>query len=244
MFFIHQSALYLHITGGMAALMLFWIPVFARKGSPVHKRIGRYFALLMYMIGLSGLLMSSMDLLIPATLHPDQAVAGTRNSALFLFSLSLLVLASTRHGWLTINHRENRQPLRQPLQLLLVGSLLASGVGLLALGLTRSNSIFIAFGALETAVSAGMLRYTFKTQIKAREWWIEHLGGLFASGIGAYTAFFVFGAVSLMEPLFNQLPWLPVVVWVGPGVIGGIAIAVVSRHYRRKFAPKAGTAAT
>jgi hypothetical protein len=238
MLLIHQIAIYVHIAGGFAALLLFWIPMFARKGSPIHKRIGRYFAMLMYMIGLSGLLMSSMDLLMPEALHPDRSVTGTRNTAMFLFSLSLLVLASTRHGWLTVNHRENRQPLRHPLQLLLQGALLACGAGLLGLGLMRSNPIFIAFGILEIALSLGMLHYTFKAQPFPKQWWTEHLGGLIAAGIGAYTAFFVFGAVSLMEPLFARLPWLQMLVWVGPGVIGGVAITIISRHYRRKFSPK------
>jgi hypothetical protein len=241
MIFIHQIAVYVHIAGGFAALLLFWIPMFARKGSPIHKRIGRYFAMLMYMIGLSGLLMSSMNFLMPETLHPDSSVTGTRNMAMFLFSLSLLVLASTRHGWLTINNRENRQPLRQPLQLLLQGALLSCGAGLLGLGLMRSNPIFIAFGLLEIALSMSMLRYTFKAQPFPKQWWTEHLNGLITAGIGAYTAFFVFGAVSLMEPLFVQLPWLQMLVWVGPGVIGGIAITVVSRHYRLKFSPKPAT---
>jgi hypothetical protein len=241
MIFIHQIALYVHIAGGFAALFLFWIPMFARKGSAIHKRIGRYFAMLMYMIGLSGLLMSSMDLLIPEALHPDSSVTGIRNMAMFLFSLSLLVLASTRHGWLTANHRENRQPLRQPLQLLLQGALLSCGAGLLGLGLMRSNPIFIAFGLLEIALSTSMLRYTFKAQPLPKQWWTEHLTGLITAGIGAYTAFFVFGAVSLMESLFAQLPRLQMLVWVGPGVIGGVAITVISRHYRRKFSPKPAT---
>jgi hypothetical protein len=241
MFLLHQTAVYLHITGGVVALLLFWIPVFARKGSPIHKRIGRYFALLMYMIGISGLLMSSMDLWIPEVLHPDSSAAATRNTAVFLFSLSLLVLTTTRHGWLTINYRDNRLPLRKPFQLALVGALLICGIGLFALGLMRSNMIFVAFGGLEVALSAGILRYTFKQQTRPREWWTEHLGGLFASGIGAYTAFFVFGAVTIMEPLFNQLPSLQVLLWVGPAVIRSIAITAVSGHYRRKFSPKPAT---
>jgi amino acid permease len=180
---IHQWAIYLHVLGGIAALLLFWIPVFARKGSPIHKRIGRYFALLMYMIGISGLLMSSMDLLLPAILHPDQHADSVRDTAIFLFSLSLLVLASTHHGWLSVNHKDNRLPLRQPLQLILVSCLLLSGIGLLALGLTRGNTIFVACGGLEVALSVGLLRYTFKKHTRPRKWWTEHLGGLFASGI-------------------------------------------------------------
>lgn len=242
MFLIHQSALYLHITGGIMALMLFWIPVFARKGSPIHKRIGRYFALLMYMVGISGIVLSSMDLLMPTQLHPDNTVALVQDRATFLFSLSLLVLTTTRHGWLTITHKDNREPLKHPLQLLLTGSLLAAGITLLMLGMSDGNIIYTVFGVLEIILSIGLLRYTFKKTTHPREWWTEHLGGLIASGIGAYTAFVVVGAASLLGPLFSQLPWLPVLVWVGPGVIGGIAIAVTSRHYRRKFAASKASA--
>lgn len=238
MFLIHQSALYLHITGGIMALIVFWIPVFAGKGSAIHKKIGRYFARLMYVVGISGIFLSALDLLMPIQLHPDNAVALVRNRAIFLFSLSILVLTSTRHGWLTITFKDNRAPLKRPLQLLLVTSLLVTGIGLLLLGLTDSNTIFIVFGVFEVVLSIGLLRYTFKTTTLPREWWTEHLGGLIGSGIGAYTAFVVVGAASLMGPLFSQWPWLPVLVWVGPGVIGAIAITIVSRHYRRKFAPK------
>jgi hypothetical protein len=127
------------------------------------------------------------------------------------------------------------------LQLILLGALLMCGAGLLGLGVVQPNPIFIAFGILEIALVLGMLSYTFRKQPFPKQWWTEHLGGLIAAGIGAYTAFFVFGAVSLMEPLFVQLPWLQMLVWVGPGVIGGIAITVVSRHYRLKFSPKPAT---
>ena len=236
MLLIHQWAVYLHIAGGVVALMLFWIPVFARKGSALHKNPGRWFAMLMYTVGCSGVLLSSMDLLMPTRFHADFAEAAVRDRAVFLLSLSMLVLVTTRHGWLTITHKDNREPLKHPLQLTLVGLLLINGIGLLTLGLIQGNAIYIFFGALEMMLSSGLLRYTFKKVTQPREWWTEHLGGLIASGIGAYTAFFVVGAASLLGPLFSQMPSLQLLVWVGPGVVGGIAIAILSRHYRRKFA--------
>lgn len=236
MFVLHQSAVYLHIASGVAALLLFWIPVFARKGSPVHKRIGRYFALLMYAVGVSGIVLSVMDLLLPQQLHPDNSADAVRSRALFLLSLSLLVLTTTRHGWLTITHKNDRTPLRHPVQLLLVALLLLSGILLLLQGLPAYNIVYIIFGALEITLASGLLRYTFKKTTSPREWWTEHLGGLIASGIGAYTAFAVVGAASLMSSLYGQWPWLPALVWVGPGVIGSVAITVLTRRYRRKFA--------
>ena len=67
--FIHQSALYLHVLVGAFALLLFWVPVFTRKGSLDHRRFGRVFARAMYVISLSGITMSGMDLLFPAIAH-------------------------------------------------------------------------------------------------------------------------------------------------------------------------------
>src|SRR5690606_11729002 len=102
---IHQSLVYLHIITGIGALLLFWIPVIARKGSHQHKRVGRWFASLMYAVGISGVVLSSWDLLLPTHFHQDfPSDTAVRDRAMFLLSLSLLVLTSTRHGWLTISY--------------------------------------------------------------------------------------------------------------------------------------------
>src|SRR5690606_7290482 len=192
---IHQSLVYLHIITGIGALLLFWIPVIARKGSHQHKRVGRWFASLMYAVGISGVVLSSLDLLLPTHFHQDfPSDTAVRDRAMFLLSLSLLVLTSTRHGWLTINYKDDRTPLRQPLQLLLTTLLLVTGLVMLVRGLNGGSVIYIAFGILELALASGMLRYAFKKSTLPREWWTELLGGLIASGIGAYTAFFVVGA--------------------------------------------------
>ena len=235
---IHQLLVYLHIAAGIVALFLFWIPLLARKGSTSHKSAGRWFARTMYVTGLSGVVLSSMDLLFPTQFHTSFSLEAVRERAIFLLSLSLLVLASTRHGWLTINHHDNRQPLKQPLQMLLVAALMVAGAILLAQGLSQANVIYTVFGLLEITLSAGMWHYAFKLKTQPREWWTEHLGGMIASGIGAYTAFFVVGAANMLGPLFSQQPWIAVLVWVGPGVIGGVAIAMLTRHYRRRFAAR------
>jgi hypothetical protein len=235
---IHQLLVYLHIAAGIVALIVFWIPSLARKGSILHKSAGRWFARIMYVTGLSGVVLSSLDLLWPTRFHSGFLLDAVRDRAIFLLSLSLLVLTCTRHGWLTINHHDNRQPLKHPLQILLVAALMAAGILLLARGLLQGNVIYSVFGILQMALSTGMWHYTFKQKTQPREWWTEHLGGMIAAGIGAYTAFFVVGAASMLGPLFNQQPWIAVLVWVGPGVIGGVVIAMLTRHYRRKFAAR------
>lgn len=246
MLLIHQWSFYLHVAIGSCALLLFWIPVFTRKGNLDHKRFGRYFARAMYAVAFSGILMSGFDLLNPLATHAPGAdlsdedaisfAAEVRGFALFLFSLSILVLTSTRQGWLSILHRDDRTVLRTPLHTALCLSLIAVGITLLVYGLNSGSVLFIIFAILQIFSGANSLRYNFKKELGAKEWWIEHLSGLIGSGIGAYTAFFVFGGRRIFESLFGDvLGDLAVVLWVAPGVIGAIAINYLSRHYRKKF---------
>jgi hypothetical protein len=253
MLWLHQSALYLHIVAGVIALAVFWVPTISKKGALNHKRFGRIFAIIMYTVGWSGVLITSFDLWRPVVTHPvpatttpeamDAFSAEVRAAATFLLSLSILVLATTRHGWLVIQHKEDRRILRRPVHVALCLALLTAGVTLLVLGARRGDILMLIFGALETWVAAGFLRYGFKAELAhPREWWVEHLGALIASGIGAYTAFFVVGAASLLGPLLEggSFAGLGVVFWVAPGVIGGIAIGRLSRKYRQRFAVKPG----
>ncbi|MDP1932929.1 MAG: hypothetical protein Q8L60_15875 [Gammaproteobacteria bacterium] len=247
MYLLHQLAFYLHVSIGALALIVFWIPMLNKKGSLDHKRFGRYFAIAMYAVSISGLLMSFMDLLFPFVGHLSpqndaarSAVASEiRQRAVFLFSLSVLVLTTTRHGWLVILQRDNRAMLRRPLHVGLCVFLILVGVMMFVLGVMTGSLLFMGFAALEFITGSEALRYIYKKALAPKEWWIEHLGSLIGSGIAAYTAFFVFGGSRLLAQfLQGSFEGWSLVFWFGPGMIGGIAIGVLSRQYRRKFAPQ------
>lgn len=243
---LHEFALYLHIAVGSCALLLFWVPVFTRKGALDHKRFGRYFAWAMYTVSFSGFVMSGLDLLFPLAMHaaglelsPEaeaDAIRQIREFGLFLFSLSVLVLASTRHGWLTILHKEDREPLRRPTHLALNALLVVIGVILLIAGINSGTILFMAFGGLQVASGIGNLRYIYRKTLRPKEWWLQHLGGLIGAGIGAYTAFTVFGGRRFFEEIFSSnFDSMAIFLWVGPSVIGVTAITLMSRHYKKKF---------
>lgn len=243
---LHQSALYLHIAVGSCALLLFWVPVFTRKGNLDHKRFGRYFSYAMYTVSFSGIVMSSMDLMFPLATHaanldltPAEAVDAkrqVREFGLFLFSLSILVLTSTRHGWFTILHKEDRSALRHPIHLALNGGLVSIGAILFAVGISTGTILFMIFGVLQIAGGINNLRYIFRKELRPKEWWIQHLNGLIGSGIGAYTAFTVFGGRRFFEEIFSSnFESMAIFLWVAPGIIGTIAISYLSRHYQNRF---------
>ncbi len=245
---LHQLSFYIHIVIGAFALLVFWIPVFARKGSFNHKRFGRFFASAMYAVALSGLIMASLDMAFPLSGHSPAntemsvqaqtaAAQNIRQFALFLFSLSILVLATTRQGWLAIRSKADRSILRTPLHVLLNIGLVIAGASVLLTGILTAEWLFGIFGGFEIVVGITQLHYSFKPRLNPQEWWIEHLGGMSGSGIAAYTAFFVFGGSSLMERLFSGIyADFQLMLWIAPGMVGGLAIALLSRRYTRLFA--------
>lgn len=246
MFMIHQLSFYLHVAIGSCALLIFWIPVFTRKGNLDHKRYGRFFAMAMYVVSVSGFTMASLDLLNPIATHaggealsPDvaeQLSRDVRAFALFLFSLSVLVFTNTRQGWLSILHKDNRRPLRSPIHTALCVGLIAVGVVLFIYGMRTGSMLFMIFAVLEVVSGVNCLRYNFKEELKPKEWWTQHLSNQIGSGIGAYTAFMVFGGRRIFEVIFaDPSADITIVLWVAPGVIGSIAITYLSRRYENKF---------
>lgn len=246
MYLLHKSLLILHVAVGSVALVVFWLPVFARKGSPFHKRAGRWFATAMYTVALSGLLMSTLSLIDPLGVRRVGADLGmieafdtarqVRTFSVFLLMLSTLVFVSVRHSVLVLRAKNDRSRLRRPVH---VGSQVSLGVlGLIVgvVGVRSGELLLMIFSVLSVAGAAGMLRYSFKRSLTRNEWWIEHLGNIIGGGIGAYTAFFAFGGRELFGHLLSG-NW-QVVPWVLPSIIGVAFTVRLSRHYRAKFAPK------
>ena len=62
---LHGLLVNTHILFGAASLVLFWIPVVARKGSPLHVRAGRYYSIAMYVVSVSAFVASMLVLADP-----------------------------------------------------------------------------------------------------------------------------------------------------------------------------------
>lgn len=239
---IHGLLFICHIVLGTMALITFWIPIATRKGGINHIKFGRYYGYIMYAVALSGALMAMLVLIDPMeikghllknSVNQDAFMQTIRIFWGFLLYLSLLTYVSVRQGFAVLRHKQNTQPLKNLSHLIPIALLGLGGVGMAYLGIRGDRMLHIIFGILGILISIGMLRYCLSAELKPKQWVIEHFGAMIGSGIGAYTAFFAFGGRQLFENFGN----VQIVFWIAPGVLGSIAITLLSRSYTTKFNP-------
>lgn len=239
----YKLLLYVHVVIGFISLLLFWIPVVSRKGSPIHKRFGKWFANAMYTVAGSAFFMSLMLIAQPlASKYSDtsltaeqlsKAIYNSQQTGLLLLALSMLVLCNIRHGLLSLKAKHNHSLMRQPSHLLLNSLLLINGLNLAIAANADSGPIvlFYIFAALCSFTAIGNLRYSLKQRVSPMDWKIAHMNSMISAGIASYTAFFVIGGNQFLAE-FLPGAW-SMVPWIAPGVIGGICIAMLSIKYRR-----------
>lgn len=236
----HSFLVTSHIVVGAVALALFWVPVFAAKGSSLHVGAGKYYSIAMYIVSVTALIASVMVLADPIgirrpgmELAPDEIARLTerfRIGGLFLLMLSVLVFSSVHHGLMAVRERRTPGVLSTPLHRAMILSLGALGLLVGVIGLQKSAVLLIIFGGISVMASIGMFRESRIQRLTRKDRIVAHLGGLLGSGIGAYTAFFAFGGARFFADLLPG-QW-QVVSWVIAPVIGTIAISRLSKKYR------------
>ena len=229
---LYQLTLGLHVISGALALCIFWVPVLMRKGGIDHKTFGRYYSVCMYTVALSGLVMSTFLIVVPAMVMPQFAgdlarLEQVRIFAWLLTHLAILIWVSVLYGRRVLAVKAERQRLKQPLLLSLLALLTFNGLALLVFGVWQGMVLQMVFGALGMVIGGTNIGYIFKAKVQPNSWLKEHLGAYIGSGIGAYTAFLVFGARQLFT-LSND--WM-LALWIAPGVFGALLITWASRKY-------------
>jgi uncharacterized membrane protein len=235
---LHDLLLVPHIAAGALGLAVFWAPVLARKGGSVHRRAGAVFVACMGLVTTTAIAASALVLFDPLAIRspggvaPDMAASVARNArlgALFLLLLSLLVLAALRHGMLALRARRSGDRVDDPVQRLLQGALLGTCAVALWAGLAYGVVLLALFAVIGTVTGVRQLRDT-RPGADGTTLLVAHFRGLLVAGIGAHTAFLVFGGRALFEDLLPQSVQLGL--WVAPSVIGALAIHRYERRYR------------
>ncbi|HAD47922.1 MAG: hypothetical protein CMF12_02395 [Idiomarina sp.] len=238
---LHSILLYLHISAGVVAMLLFWIPITTRKGGLNHRRFGKAYVATMYTVSISAIVMCVMVLSAPEffkaawyerSTDPVQLTRNINGFWTLLLVLSLLTYNAVNQAMLALKTKRDRGIARQLHHVIAPVALLGSSLVLFAFTLNGiGNSVlgyvFSVFGVIS---AVQVMHYAFAKQVATNRWLLEHLSSMCGSGIAVYTAFFAFGARHVLAELGQ---W-QLVFWIAPGILGGIAIHFWTRKYAKQ----------
>ncbi len=206
-----------HITTGAVGLVAFWVPIVARKGSPVHRSAGRVFTVSMLVTGTIAIGMSVCTLVDPIATHPHLHESAALIRGIFgwmMLYLAILTINLAWYGWLCIRNRRHHAANRGPVNLALQGLLLVAAANCAFQGWRLGQVLMMGISVVGFATVATNLWFMLDRSPGPMAWLKEHLKALVGAGISVYTAFFAFGAVRLMPELaLNPALWsVPLVV--------------------------------
>lgn len=222
-----------HIVAGAAGLLLFWVPIFSRKGAATHKRFGRGFLWAVYTVGISSLLSVGLHLAQVAWQGHNLLNIRQFGFLMFLVYLAINVMISAWYMRHVLIHKRDLVGLRRPLTWALAGFALLSSLALILLAMRLPSSASVVMYALSPIglLNAwSMQRHLRFPNREPRAWFYEHMGQGIGIGIAFHTAFIVVGARTVLDQwLVGMWGVLP---WVAPAVIGITANILWERYYR------------
>jgi hypothetical protein len=258
---LHVALRYSHVAAGFLGLALFWVPIFAVKGSPLHIRCGRVFVWMAYYVGATALVSSVWCLCHPTSfLGATWESIGSRGRPYvleqmrFIFSilgyLALAILCGAVFGVRVVRTRHDHALLRSRWLLGLQGALGLWSLGLAIFGVWNLAMIYagrhllpseaagrywipVALGIFGMLGAKGEIAYILKPRPTPMAWWYKHMENMLGVGIGFHTAFLVFGLLRFL-PIRLEGTW-QLVPWLLPAAIGIPATHLWIRYYQRKF---------
>ncbi|MES2628986.1 MAG: hypothetical protein V4616_08455 [Bacteroidota bacterium] len=216
---IYSLILRIHIVFGALSLVLFWIPVFTRKGKKTHNRVGRWYVVLMSVVVLTAFLMC-LDLLF-------------RQGSLFGLGLGLmgfLTLQPLIQGYYLGKYRVMSTKFITLMKAMGISILLLSAINLY-FGLTHGIILLLIFAGIGLSAGTAITRGFFK--VDRYNHIATHLSGMLISGGAAYTAFLAFGASSFLPSGLTNSWWVLI-----PWVLPTVAALVASTLWRKKYPVK------
>lgn len=207
-----------HVSFGVVALLSLLFPFLSKWGGVVHRRSGWVFSLAMGGVSLTAWALSAIRI--------ADGVPGNDADAIFLAHVGLLSGASV---WMGIRAARLKQKVdqRRWTDLAWPGALLVSSVGMFIAGIARGDVLWIVFSVIGALGAIGPLRYLLTARGSRTEWMAQHLGSMGTGAISAVTAFFV----------VNGQGWglgeYTLVLWIGPGIVGGVALTLLGARVRK-----------
>ena len=218
---VSKAILAIHIFCGFFGLIVFWIPVIVKKGGNIHRKVGKLYVFLMWIVVITSIYLSV-----------ENFMEGAYQFAAFLGFIAVITANPLWYGIEILKHKKGLPKSYQYQHMAFNTFIVLVSIALLAYGIYLQAKGFgvlmVIFGVLGI-LSGGDIIKMYKTPEKLSNPIIEHIEGMLISGIAAHTAFAVFGGGNFFQELLTGY-WM-VLPWVAPGIIGGLLI----RKYKRKY---------
>ncbi len=221
---LSKGLLGIHIFSGFLSLVIFWIPMFTKKGGKNHRKLGQIYVKLMWVVVITSFLLSVKNLYI-----------GRTNVGLFLGFIAFLTANPLWYGIAVLKNKKKLSPSYKRNHFLFQVLVFVLGVSLLTYGIylggSGSASLFLIFGILGFTNIVPIVNELRNPQ-ETTNWFKDHYVGMISSAIAAYTAFFVFGASKFLGELLSG-NW-QVVPWVAPTVVGTFILLYMRKYYEKR----------
>ncbi|QSQ25019.1 hypothetical protein JY651_08830 [Pyxidicoccus parkwayensis] len=224
----YQLARWFHVASGVVAFITLWLPLVARKGGPLHRRVGWAYVVAMLAVAASALVIAGGRFIQAPREEPI---------ALFFIYLAVMSAASSSMGVRVLRAKTRTGAHHHPLDLGLSALVLVMGLFTGAWGLAIQAPLLWGFAPVGIFTGASGLYYWLRPPQERMHWWFVHMGAMVASGIGTVTAVLVTNARHL------GISGMQLSVFLGPTVVGVVGLKLWERYYKRRFAPKARPAA-
>ncbi len=221
----YRWLVYIHIASGAIALATFWTAAIARKGSPMHKAVGK-----IYLLAMLGILLTSL---------PMAAVFLAKGRTVFgVFFAYLVVITGTAVwlSWRAIQMKRDRASYFDTRYASVAWFNIVSGLIVFAIGLGVKNPLLMGFCWLGVLTGTGMLRKRKNVPNAANWWLIEHYGAMLGNGVATHVAFIGVGMRSVfggLDPMWQLFPWF------APILVAVVAGVYLDRRYGNKSAARA-----
>ncbi|MEO1262814.1 MAG: hypothetical protein AAFZ15_28660 [Bacteroidota bacterium] len=221
---IHKSLLWIHIPFGFLSLVLFWIPVGLKKGSPNHRKVGRYYYNTMWVVLISSALLCICNIFL-----------GKFIAAMYLGYLTIITAYPLWYSYEILRQNQQWSNRYFTIRKIFLSVLFSAGVGMILLGAIKFHfqgmgTMMVFFGLL--VMPAGRDVLMSRTTAMSKETKLKmHIQGTIISGIAAYTAFFAFGGSRILIEVLNMHHQWMMVPWILPTLLG----VTYSRYMKRKY---------
>jgi hypothetical protein len=224
-----RLALAAHLACAFGATALFWIPLFAAKGGPLHIGAGRYYARLIYLTALTGAPLAAL-------LFARAAEPGARHTAAFLLYLIVILVMPVFHGVRVLRAAREGTSVSSALHTAAAIIAVVAGIALAIFAIQWREWPYLLLSPVGPVMGVRALMYARRGKEfpGARE---EHLVSMMVSGIAVHTAMLVFG---LTRTLGVRLTGAGVYVpWLLPAVLGVLVLLwMVKRERASAAAPR------